>query len=51
MNDQFCPPTGGTTIATEVADARVTLLSRCGHWVMVEHRDLFNRQTLDFLTP
>ena len=30
-------------------DARVMLLSRCGHWVMVEHPALFNRMTIDFL--
>jgi 4,5:9,10-diseco-3-hydroxy-5,9,17-trioxoandrosta-1(10),2-diene-4-oate hydrolase len=50
MNDQFCPPTGAPTLAAGCAHARVTLLSRCGHWVMVEHTDLFNRQTLDFLS-
>jgi len=49
MNDNFCPSTGATTIAKECRDARVIMLSRCGHWVMVEHRDLFNRITLDFL--
>ncbi len=49
MDDQFCPSTGAVTLATQCKDARVTLLSRCGHWVMVEHADLFNRQTLDFL--
>ena len=32
-----------------VPDIRLTLVSQCGHWVMVEHRELFNRQTLDFL--
>jgi 4,5:9,10-diseco-3-hydroxy-5,9,17-trioxoandrosta-1(10),2-diene-4-oate hydrolase len=25
------------------------LMNRCGHWVMVEHRDYFNRECLDFL--
>jgi 4,5:9,10-diseco-3-hydroxy-5,9,17-trioxoandrosta-1(10),2-diene-4-oate hydrolase len=49
MDDQFCPVSGATTLARNVRDARVTLLSRCGHWVMVEHPDLFNRATLDFL--
>ena len=50
MNDQFCPVTGATTLAASCRDARVMLLSRCGHWVMVEHTDLFNRLTLDFLS-
>jgi 4,5:9,10-diseco-3-hydroxy-5,9,17-trioxoandrosta-1(10),2-diene-4-oate hydrolase len=49
-NDQFCPSTGATTLAHQCKDARVMLLSRCGHWVMVERTDLFNGLTLDFLT-
>lgn len=49
MDDNFCPSSGATTIAKECRDARVMLLSRCGHWVMVEHPGLFNRGTLDFL--
>ena len=48
-DDNFCPSTGAMTLATRCRDARVTLLSRCGHWVMVEHPALFNRITLDFL--
>jgi 4,5:9,10-diseco-3-hydroxy-5,9,17-trioxoandrosta-1(10),2-diene-4-oate hydrolase len=23
---------------------------QCGHWVMIEHRELFNRMVVDFLT-
>jgi 4,5:9,10-diseco-3-hydroxy-5,9,17-trioxoandrosta-1(10),2-diene-4-oate hydrolase len=49
VNDKFCPSTGAVTIANECADARVVLLSRCGHWVMVEHTALFNKMTCDFL--
>ncbi len=49
-DDQFCPVSGASTLARECKDARVMLLSRCGHWVMVEHPDLFNRLTLDFLS-
>jgi 4,5:9,10-diseco-3-hydroxy-5,9,17-trioxoandrosta-1(10),2-diene-4-oate hydrolase len=49
MDDNFCPSTGAVTLAKTCRDARVTMLSRCGHWVMVEHTSLFNRQTLDFL--
>jgi 4,5:9,10-diseco-3-hydroxy-5,9,17-trioxoandrosta-1(10),2-diene-4-oate hydrolase len=48
--DNFCPVSGATTLATQCKDARVELLSRCGHWVMVEHTDVFNRVTLDFLS-
>lgn len=49
IDDNFCPPSGATTLARECRDARVTLLSRCGHWVMVEHPARFNRGTLEFL--
>ena len=49
VNDKFCPVSGAATIASECSHARVITLSRCGHWVMVEYPDLFNRMTLDFL--
>jgi 4,5:9,10-diseco-3-hydroxy-5,9,17-trioxoandrosta-1(10),2-diene-4-oate hydrolase len=49
MNDQFCPVSGATKIAESCPDARVMLLANCGHWVMVEYTDLFNRLSLDFL--
>lgn len=49
MNDEFCPSTGAMRIAESCPDARVVLLTRCGHWVMVEHEAFFNRTTHDFL--
>ena len=49
MNDVFCPPSGAVKIAERVASARVVLLPRCGHWVMVENARLFDRYVLDFL--
>jgi 4,5:9,10-diseco-3-hydroxy-5,9,17-trioxoandrosta-1(10),2-diene-4-oate hydrolase len=49
MNDQFCPPSGARTLAEKCPTARVLLLNKCGHWVMVEYRDLFNRWCVDFL--
>jgi 4,5:9,10-diseco-3-hydroxy-5,9,17-trioxoandrosta-1(10),2-diene-4-oate hydrolase len=48
-NDRFNPATGAMKIVERCAQARLLLLNRCGHWVMVEHRDLFNRSCLDFL--
>jgi 4,5:9,10-diseco-3-hydroxy-5,9,17-trioxoandrosta-1(10),2-diene-4-oate hydrolase len=48
-NDEFCPPTGAAILAERCPRARVMLLSRCGHWVMVERADLFNRLSVDFL--
>jgi 4,5:9,10-diseco-3-hydroxy-5,9,17-trioxoandrosta-1(10),2-diene-4-oate hydrolase len=49
MNDQFCPPSGALAIAQSCKDARVTLLTGCGHWVMVEKAALFNRDCIAFL--
>lgn len=48
-NDLFCPVSGATTLATQVPRCRVTVFSQCGHWVMVEHAEAFNRLCLDFL--
>ncbi len=52
MEDQFCPPTGAWTIAQACRGPEVTVstLSQCGHWVMVEERERFNRQTAEYLT-
>jgi 4,5:9,10-diseco-3-hydroxy-5,9,17-trioxoandrosta-1(10),2-diene-4-oate hydrolase len=49
MNDKFCPVSGATTIAERCPRSRVLLLSECGHWVMVERTELFNRLSIDFL--
>jgi 4,5:9,10-diseco-3-hydroxy-5,9,17-trioxoandrosta-1(10),2-diene-4-oate hydrolase len=48
-NDRFNPASGAMKIVERCARARMLLLNRCGHWVMVEHRDLFNRTCIDFL--
>lgn len=49
MNDLFCPPSGATTLASQIPDCRVVLFNRCGHWVMVEHPARFDRLVVDFL--
>ncbi len=49
QDDRFCPISGATTLVENCANAKITLLTRCGHWVMVEYADYFNRQCLDFL--
>ncbi|BBT15353.1 alpha/beta hydrolase [Metapseudomonas otitidis] len=49
MNDRFCPVSGAQTMMERCRAIRFVLLSECGHWVMVEHRALFNRTCLDFL--
>jgi 4,5:9,10-diseco-3-hydroxy-5,9,17-trioxoandrosta-1(10),2-diene-4-oate hydrolase len=49
LNDQFCPWSGAVTIANQCQRTRVLLLSECGHWVMVEKAELFNRLCVEFL--
>ncbi|MBN3858785.1 MULTISPECIES: alpha/beta fold hydrolase [unclassified Paraburkholderia] len=48
-NDRFNPVSGAMHFLEHCEDARFVLMNRCGHWVMVEHRDYFNRECLDFL--
>jgi len=49
VNDNFCPVSGAARIASKSPNARVMTINQCGHWVMVEHQDVFNRLVLDFL--
>lgn len=49
VNDKFCPASHAQLMMEACTGIRFILLSECGHWVMVEHRDLFNRQCLDFI--
>jgi 4,5:9,10-diseco-3-hydroxy-5,9,17-trioxoandrosta-1(10),2-diene-4-oate hydrolase len=49
VDDKFCPMSGAVTIARSVRDSRTLLLSRCGHWVMVEKRAIFNDACTRFL--
>ncbi|MNE16560.1 2-hydroxy-6-oxononadienedioate/2-hydroxy-6-oxononatrienedioate hydrolase [compost metagenome] len=49
MNDKFCPASGAQTMLEACSRIRFVMLSECGHWVMVEHRELFNRECLAFL--
>ena len=49
VNDHFNPVGGATKLLDNCPQARMVLVNRCGHWVQVEHRDLFNRSCIDFL--
>lgn len=49
VNDQFNPVSGTTKLLDHCPQARMVLVNRCGHWVQVEHRDMFNRNCIDFL--
>ncbi len=48
-NDNFCPISGAETLVKHCNDAQVITLSRCGHWVMIEYVDLFNKRCVEFL--
>ncbi len=47
--DRFCPISGAEKLVTGCKHAQVITLSDCGHWVMIEHADLFNRRSVEFL--
>ena len=49
MEDKFNPASGALKFLARCRDARFMIVNRCGHWVMVEHAELFNRVSLDFL--
>lgn len=49
-NEIMMPESGFRTLAQGIEDVRLVMVSRCGHWVMLEHPRLFNRTTLDFLS-
>lgn len=48
-DDNFNPVSGAMKVLEHAPHARFILLNRCGHWVQVEHRELFNRSCIDFL--
>ena len=49
LNERMMPESGIMKLARNTPDIRLVLVSNCGHWVMVEHQDMFNRMTHDFL--
>ena len=49
VNDQFNPVGGAMKIMENAPRARLMLVNRCGHWVQVEHQEMFNRACIDFL--
>ena len=48
-NDRMMPESGLLAMARHCRAMKLILLSECGHWVMVEHEALFNRECLRFL--
>ncbi|WP_138380759.1 alpha/beta fold hydrolase [Luteithermobacter gelatinilyticus] len=47
--DGFCPVSGAEKFRTQCARCRCEIVPDCGHWVMMEHADMFNRACLNFL--
>ncbi|MDN0076598.1 alpha/beta hydrolase [Crenobacter sp. SG2303] len=48
-DDQFCPVETAALLADGIRDCKVMLVGRCGHWVQMEHPELFNGESLRFL--
>lgn len=49
LNENMMPDSGIMRLAKGLPNGRMVLVPNCGHWVMIEHQDLFNRTVLDFL--
>lgn len=49
MDDAFCPVGGAMKVLQRCRNTRFILLTECGHWVMVEYPELFNRECIAFL--
>ncbi len=49
LNENMMPDSGILRLGKGLPNCRMVLVPNCGHWVMIEHRDLFNHMTIDFL--
>ena len=49
IDDAMVPPSGARKITAACRPCRMIEVTDCGHWVMVEHRRMFNAACLDFL--
>ena len=49
VDDEMLPASGGLKITRACKPSRHIELAECGHWVMVEHRRVFDAACLDFL--
>lgn len=49
LNENMMPDNGIMRLARGLPNCRMVLVPQCGHWVMIEHRELFNRSVIDFL--
>ncbi len=49
QKDEFTPVTGATKFLDQCPNSSFTILSDCGHWVMVEYAEFFNHHVNYFL--
>ena len=49
VDDELLPASGGQKISRGCRPSRLVEVADCGHWVMVEHRRMFDATCLDFL--
>ena len=47
--DRFCPISGARTLVENCKNAEMITLSQCGHWVMIEYAEMFNKRCTEFL--
>lgn len=48
-DDRMMPDSGLLATMNHCPNMKMIVLSECGHWAMVEHKELFNRECLAFL--
>lgn len=48
-DDLFCPVSGAMKVLEGCVQVEVVMFSRCGHWVMVEHKERFDALCMEFL--
>jgi 4,5:9,10-diseco-3-hydroxy-5,9,17-trioxoandrosta-1(10),2-diene-4-oate hydrolase len=49
MDERMMPENGIMAMAHNIKHLQLVLVTQCGHWVVVEHEALFNRNCIDFL--
>lgn len=47
-DDRMMPDSGLLGLAKNCSNMKLIVVSECGHWVMVEYEELFNRECLQF---
>ena len=48
-DDRTVPFTSGLHLVRQIPDSRLLLVTRCGHWVQLEHTAEFNRNVASFI--